>query len=153
MDWIPCVSDPLGDLPGLRLVKRPEHFACVQHPFRDAEAQVTGHDRGRPGGPKIVEPRPVLSPDVQYVFEALCGQQCDPGALVLQEGVGCDRCSVDEEAEFRRRDPFFLDQLPDAVHDGKGGVGRGGGDLCDHHISGRLLEDAQIRKRSTRVDS
>ena len=103
----PLLSDLLGDLPGLHLVKGPEHFAGVQHPFRDAEAQVTGHDRGRPSGPEIVESRPVLSPDVQYVFEALCGQQCDPGALVLQEGVGCDRCSVDEEAELFRRESLL----------------------------------------------
>jgi hypothetical protein len=95
----------------------------VPDPLRRLEPQVARHKRRRLVDEKVVEIRPLLTADLEKVAEALRGEKARAHALVLDEGVGCDRGAVPEVADrgsrpfarIRRHEPHaFVDALRDA---------------------------------------
>ena len=73
------------------------------HPLGCAEAQLVGHERGRPRRAQPVELGAVLAPERDDVGEALGGDERGPGAAPLEQRVGGDGHAVGERLRPARR--------------------------------------------------
>ncbi len=142
------LGSPLPDLVRQRLEPLPvegDHLLAFRtQPAGDAEPVLPGHQGRQPMPHERVELRPVLAADLDDVLEALVGHEDDPGPPALEERVGGDRGSMEEHEV----DPALQD-LPDALQHGPGGVvGRGG------HLQGAdraAPEEHQIGEGAARI--
>ena len=97
-------STPAGTSGSVVDVERLELGAVGVEPAAAPPSAVAArHERLGPVGPRVVERRPVLAGDLDHVGEALGGDQRDPGAPPLEQGVGGDRGAVGRATPAGRR--------------------------------------------------
>ncbi len=140
--------------PDLVLVQRHHHRSGGVDPLGDADPPAArGQEHRRLGvEEQVVHLRPVLPPDLQDVLEAGGGQEAEPGALLLQDGVGGDGGAVDEAGDLRGRLPAHLEESLDAAPHPLDEVGRRRGHLGEVH--GLLaLEADHVGERPADVDA
>ena len=82
-------------------------------------------ERRRVVAGEVVQRRPVLAPQPKEVFEALRRHERDAGTAALEEGVGSDRGSVNQDIDRDRGQGVQCSKQPDR------GIVRRGHDLPD----------------------
>src|SRR5881409_621076 len=68
-------------------------------PLGDRHDVGPGDQRRRVVAGEVVERRAVLAPQPQEVFEALGRHECDAGTAALEQGVGRNRSTVNEQLD------------------------------------------------------
>ncbi len=86
----------------LVLAERLEH-APGAGPLRDPHDVGPRDQRGRVVAGQVVQRRPILAPQPQKVFEALGRHERDAGSAALEQGVGGNRGTVNEQLDGGRR--------------------------------------------------
>ncbi len=129
----------LGGVEGLDLLAAGSQAASDPHPV------VPGHQRREPVSHESIELGTVLAADLDDVLEAPVGDEDDPGAGPLQEGVGGHRGAVEEEEGLAGPSQ----ELPGSFQDRLRRVCRGGADLQDLQVA--APEEEEVRERAARV--
>ena len=134
-------------------VQRDLHRAVMAEAFRDFQAQVAGHQRGRFVDLQVIQVGALLATDFKQVAEAVRGDQAGLDAAVLDQGVGGHRGAVAEIPDLVRRAADKGDTFLHALGDAARGIVWRGGNLPDVHPAGGIVEQADIGKGSARVDA
>ncbi len=119
-----------GEAVDLALVQRDQHVAVSRQSFAQREAQGTRHQRLRPVDHEVVMIEPLLVTLFENVAESFGRDEGRPGALALDQRIGGERCSVDEDAHVGRSQPGLIEHQPDALDHAKFRRRRGGEDLA-----------------------
>jgi hypothetical protein len=98
------------------LVQRDQHVATAVHALGNAEAQVARHQRRWLDHEDVVLLEAVLEGDLDRIAKTLGHDQCRLGALALDDGIGCERRAVNDQAEITR---LGAGELHDLGHAGQ----------------------------------
>jgi hypothetical protein len=130
-----------------------EHAAFVVAALGNLPGQALRRDRERLGV-EIVEQVAVarLVLDFLHGAEALGDEEPDLGAAHLQERVGGDGGAMGEKRDARGRDAA-LGETRHAVEHTERRILRRARHLLDHHLSGRGIEQDQVRVGAAHIDT
>ena len=93
----PLLLQIFDNLIEFRDIEGHEHLAIGSHPFLDLQSEVSGDKRSRSLVQGVIHLRPIAPTNLQYIPEALSGEQGRLGALALNQGVDYHRCSVNQK--------------------------------------------------------
>jgi hypothetical protein len=111
------------------------------------------HEHERLVGLQIVEVRAALAADLEEVAEPLGRDETRRDAAVLDQGVGGHGRAVAEVADRRRRvTRRFAQPFDHAEYDRARRVVRRARHLPDTNVAARLIDEADVRERATRID-
>ena len=113
------------------LVERQQHASVSAQPLRYADATVPRDERLRPPHVEVVLLEPVLVGHLDRVADAVRGEQRRAGTAALDQGVGGQRCAVDEHLHLRGLDARSGQDVPDAL---------------EHAIGWRVLGGQHLRR-------
>ena len=139
-----------------RTVERGLDRAVGAHAFRHAKSQRARHELFRRRHAEVV---PVVLQALAHLDDvavALRGEQADPGALVLEQCVGCDRGAVHDalglREQGRRREVEEIGQAVEPGHHADRRVFGCRGDLCQCGAAGVIHRD-QVGEGAADVDA
>ena len=91
--------------------------------------------------------------DLQHLPVALRGDEADPGALALQDGVGGNRRAVHHVSDCGRLDAGVIAHPLDAAEHADRGIVRGGGHLRAEGAAARFVDQQEIGERAADIDT
>ena len=112
-----------------------------------------GHQRRRAVGPRVVERRPVLAPDLDHVLDAGVRHEDHGRALPLQQRVGGDGGAVGKAGDVARRSAGGLQDRLHATNEPDGGICRRARDLGHLHGTRAAVDANDVGEGAAGIDA
>ena len=134
-------------------VERRQHVAVAVHALRHLQPMAARHQRVGEAQEQVVDVVALLGAHLEDVAEAARGDQAEPRAAALDQGVGDQRRAVHHVADVGKREPSRLQQFGEPLERADRWVVRRGQALVQADVVALRVEQDEVGEGAADVEA